>query len=310
MNIRLERPSDYAAVERLTFAAFENFTYPDGSRNPVIQEHYLVHIMRDCAAFAPELAFVGELDGEIVANIMYTHSKIVYPNGDITKTVTFGPVSVKPELQKRGLGAEMIRHSLAAARELDYGAVIILGHPEYYPRFGFVRADDVYGLSVKSFDNMVFEGAFMALELRDGYLRRDGGKWCEDKVFDIDQTAFETWNKEFSAINEYITNQPAAIQPLLHSVLKELRKALPTAKEKISWQMPTFWKGRNLIHFAAQKNHLGIYPGAEAVKHFALRLTEYKTSKGAVQFPYNSFGEKQLALITEIAIWCVKNNAK
>ena len=74
--------------------------------------------------------------------------------------------------------------------------------------------------------------------------------------------------------------------------------------------MPTFWQGRNLIHFAAQKNHLGIYPGAATMKHFAPRLTEYKTCKGSVQFPYKSFDPKQMALITEIAAWCGKENAK
>ena len=111
-------------------------------------------------------------------------------------------------------------------------------------------------------------------------------------------------------IDEYIASQPAKLQILLLNVRMAIRQALPDATEKISWQMPTFWQGRNLIHFAAQKNHLGIYPGAAAMKHFAPRLTEYKTSKGAVQFPYKSFGPEQMALITEIAVWCGKENAK
>ena len=68
--------------------------------------------------------------------------------------------------------------------------------------------------------------------------------------------------------------------------------------------MPTYWKGQNLIHFAAHKNHLGIYPGAEAIKHFAPRLTNYKTSKGAIQFPYKGLVSEHLSLIREIADWC------
>ena len=79
--------------------------------------------------------------------------------------------------------------------------------------------------------------------------------------------------------------------------------------EKISWQMPTFWKERNIIHFAAQKNHLGIYPGEKAMEHFTPQLAGYKTSKGAVQFPYKAFGKQELDLIEEIAAWCGKNNA-
>jgi uncharacterized protein YdhG (YjbR/CyaY superfamily) len=237
---------------------------------------------------------------------MYTRSKIVRPNGDETATLTFGPVSVKPELHNRGFGAEIIRHSLDRAREQGFGAVIILGHPAYYPRFGFKPASE-YNLTMP--DGAAFD-AFMAAELADGYLGDDGGKWHGDKAFEIDQTAFESWNKGFHAIDEYIAAQPETIQPILRSVLQTLRKTLPTATEKISWQMPTFWKGQNLIHFAAQKKHLGIYPGAEAMEHFAPRLTEYKTSKGAVQFPYKSFGDEQLALIAEIAAWCGENNSK
>jgi uncharacterized protein YdhG (YjbR/CyaY superfamily) len=118
-----------------------------------------------------------------------------------------------------------------------------------------------------------------------------------------DNTSAET---RINEIDQYITDQPGSIQGLLMDVRKAIRGTLPDATEKISWQMPTFWRGRNLIHFAAQKNHLGIYPGAAAMEHFAPRLAGYKTSKGAVQFPYKSFGAEQLKLIAEIAAWCGK----
>ena len=110
--------------------------------------------------------------------------------------------------------------------------------------------------------------------------------------------------------DEYIFNQPANIQVLLLEVREIIRKALPDATEKMSWQMPTYWQGQNLIHFAAQKNHLGIYPGAETMEHFAPRLSGYKTSKGAIQFPYKTFGQEQYDLIAEIAAWCGKERAK
>ncbi|MDR2531047.1 MAG: DUF1801 domain-containing protein [Oscillospiraceae bacterium] len=108
----------------------------------------------------------------------------------------------------------------------------------------------------------------------------------------------------------YIEQQPEQVRPTLHTVWRALKDALPTATEKISWQMPTFWSGANLVHFAAHKNHVGLYPGAAAMEHFSSRLTQYKTSKGAVQFPYKSLGDEQLALISEIAEWCGKHNAK
>ncbi|GHU60732.1 hypothetical protein FACS1894171_2600 [Clostridia bacterium] len=113
-----------------------------------------------------------------------------------------------------------------------------------------------------------------------------------------------------SVTDEYIYHQPPKTQILLLNVRETIRAALPDATEKISYQMPTFWKGRNLIHFAAMKNHLGIYPGAAAMEHFTPRLTGYKTSKGAIQFPYKTFGNEQLALISEIAVWCGKEYVK
>ncbi|GAB6393579.1 MAG: GNAT family N-acetyltransferase [Treponematales bacterium] len=192
MNIRLETPADYAAVERLTFAAFETMTLPGRTRT---NEHYLAHLMRGAAVFVPELDFVGEVNNEIAADIMYTTSKVVRPDGGMLETLTFGPVSVAPHLQKRGLGTRIIRHSLERAHDFGYGAVIIVGHPDYYPRFGFKPAH-LYNLTMP--DGSVFD-AFMALELREGYLVTEGGKWYEDEVFEIDEAAFEVWNKSFMA---------------------------------------------------------------------------------------------------------------
>lgn len=103
-------------------------------------------------------------------------------------------------------------------------------------------------------------------------------------------------------IDEYISLQPENVQQLLNQVRNTLRTALPDAEERISWRMPTYWKKRNIIHFAAFKNHLGIYPGDKAIEHFADRLTEYKTSKGAIQLPYSK--PLPLDLLTEIARWC------
>ena len=96
--------------------------------------------------------------------------------------------------------------------------------------------------------------------------------------------------------------QPEDIQPLLNQVRDTLRNALPNAEERISWKMPTYWCKNNIIHFAAFKNHIGLYPGDKAVEHFSEKLTVYKTSKGAIQFPYNK--PLPLQLITEIAKWC------
>ena len=109
-------------------------------------------------------------------------------------------------------------------------------------------------------------------------------------------------------IREYIDIQDERIQPRLSAVYDAIRAAIPEAEERLSWGMPTFWKGRNIIHFAPAKAHIGLYPGAEAVAFFAPRLTGFKTSKGAIQLPNNH--ELPLDLIAEIARWSWEANRK
>ena len=108
---------------------------------------------------------------------------------------------------------------------------------------------------------------------------------------------------KINTIDEYIALQSESIRPLLERIRETIRSAAPKAIEKISWQMPTFWQGENLIHFAAFKNHIGIYPGGEATFFFADRLSDYKTSKGAIQFPLNQ--PVDFNLIADIVKWRV-----
>ena len=109
-------------------------------------------------------------------------------------------------------------------------------------------------------------------------------------------------------ISDYIEDQNENIRPRLLLIYDTIRTALPDAEERMSWGMPTFWEGRNIIHFATAKNHIGLYPGPDAVEAFADRLSEYKTSKGAIQLPKNK--ELPLELITEIALWSYEKNKK
>ena len=108
-----------------------------------------------------------------------------------------------------------------------------------------------------------------------------------------------------ATIEEYIAAQPEEAQDYLRQINAAIKASIPEAEEKISWSMPTYWKGRNLIQFAASKRHIGLYPGPEAVEAFAGRLTEYKTSKGAIQLPYSK--PLPLELIGEIARSCEDN---
>ncbi|MBE5845956.1 MULTISPECIES: iron chaperone [Butyrivibrio] len=110
------------------------------------------------------------------------------------------------------------------------------------------------------------------------------------------------------SIKEYISEQDKTIQPKLELIYNTIHDAIPDAEERLSWGMPTFWKGRNIIHFAPAKKHIGLYPGPEAIEAFADKLVEYKTSKGAIQLPNDK--DLPLELIADIARWSYENNRK
>ncbi len=116
--------------------------------------------------------------------------------------------------------------------------------------------------------------------------------------------------KKPETIKEYISMQDPAVQERLEAIYKTIREAIPEAEEKISWSMPTFWKNHNLIHFAAGKHHIGIYPGPDAILAFedVFKENKYKYSKGAVQLPDNK--ELPLDLVRKMAKWCWDNEMK
>ncbi|SHO42990.1 Uncharacterized conserved protein YdhG, YjbR/CyaY-like superfamily, DUF1801 family [Anaerocolumna xylanovorans DSM 12503] len=89
----------------------------------------------------------------------------------------------------------------------------------------------------------------------------------------------------YTTFEEYFALFPEEVQEILKKIRQTIRQAAPEAREKISWQMPTFWQKENLVHFAAMKNHIGLYPGERGVAAFTDKLSGYKTSKGAIQFP-------------------------
>ena len=102
-------------------------------------------------------------------------------------------------------------------------------------------------------------------------------------------------------IDEYILSQDADKQEALRQIRQILRNALPEAEERISWSMPTYWKNHNILHFAASKEHIGLYPGPAAVVQFAEELQGYRTDKGTIRIPY---GRIDAVLIEKIAKWC------
>ena len=109
-------------------------------------------------------------------------------------------------------------------------------------------------------------------------------------------------------IDEYIAAQEEAVQSRLKEMRSLIRSAIPEAEERISWSMPTYWKGKNLLHFAAFKKHLGFYPGDEAVARFKDELNNYDVSKGTIRLPYSA--DLPAELIQRMARWCYETYQK
>lgn len=190
LELRLERPEDHRAVEILTYKAFCDLQLPGRTH---CDEHFLVHRMRQQPAFVAELDFVAEMDGQLVGHIMYSQGKIIDELGNEYTVLTGGPLSVLPHHQKSGIGARLIRHSIEAARDLHYRAVLIFGHPDYYPRFGFRKAQ-TYGITAAEGGD---SDAFMALELYPDALRGIEGRFYYDPVFHLDPDELARFNDAF-----------------------------------------------------------------------------------------------------------------
>lgn len=113
-------------------------------------------------------------------------------------------------------------------------------------------------------------------------------------------------NNPAKDIDSYIARFPEEIQETLQKVRNTIRQSAPEAEEAISYQIPTFKLGGNLVHFAAFKNHIGFYPGASGIANFKEALSPYKGSKGAVQFPIGK--EVPYSLISKIVQFRVKES--
>lgn len=181
VEIRLEVPKDYRAVEELTRAAFNNPDRIDRSKIDCPIEHYMVHQLRKKDGIM-KLDFVAELDGKIVGHIIYSNAHILQPDGVKVDVLNFGPISVLPELQRRGIGSALMLHSIEQAKAQGYGAILFFGHAEYYPRFGFVQAKE-FGITDFDGQNSPY---FMAMELKEGYLKDVSGKYIEASIYNDD----------------------------------------------------------------------------------------------------------------------------
>jgi putative acetyltransferase len=157
MLIRAEEQSDWAAVHAVNVSAFETPT-----------EANLVDALRDQAQ--PLISLIAEKNGEIVGHIMFSPISLSGHPG--LRIMGLAPMAVAPEHQRKGIGSALVRAGLDQCKQLGFGAVVVLGHPAYYPRFGFTSSAR-FGIGC---EYEVPEEVFMVAELQAGFLNGASGK--------------------------------------------------------------------------------------------------------------------------------------
>ncbi len=164
MNIRQEVLTDYPAVFNLIEEAFRNMEISNH------QEHFFVERLRKSQAFIPELSLVALLENKIVGHIVLSKINLKTDEKEF-QTLILAPVSVLPEFQHRGIGSQLIIAAHKKAIELGFKSVILVGHEDYYPRFGYKKAV-AFGIK-QPFD--VPEDNNLALELVENGLNGVSG---------------------------------------------------------------------------------------------------------------------------------------
>ena len=188
--IRRETPTDYAAVEYLTREAFWNVYRPG------CLEHYVVHVLRQDPDFVPELDLVMERDGQLIGHVLYMRAKIVADDGREIPMMTFGPISIRPDLQRQGLGKYLLDYSMEQAGKLGAGALCIEGNIDFYGKSGFVVAG-TRGIRYHGEPEQESIPYVLLKELWPGFLDGVTGVYHTPKGYYVDEDAAEEFDRNF-----------------------------------------------------------------------------------------------------------------
>ena len=162
--IRKEKKEDYKITEEVVKEAFANEEYSDQ------REHRLVASLRNSDEFIPDLSLVALHRDKIIGHILLSKIFIVKDEKSI-ESLALAPVSVLPNYQNKGVGQSLIQKSLEVAEKLNFDSVIVMGHSEYYPKFGFKKASN-WGIKAP-FE--VPDEFLMAIELKKNALDKTSG---------------------------------------------------------------------------------------------------------------------------------------
>ncbi len=167
-KIRPEQSRDFAAISEVNTLAFKRE-----------KEAKLVEAIRESEFFVPELSLVAVTD-EVIGHILFS-IVFIETNKGIVPTLGLAPMAVKPEYQNQGIGSALVREGLKTCEDLGFEHVVVLGHPNFYPRFGFQPA------KTKGIESpfRVPDEVFMVHEIKSGSLDDIIGKVKYPPAFDV-----------------------------------------------------------------------------------------------------------------------------
>ena len=211
ISIRLETKDDYFKVEELTREAFWNLYKPG------CDEHYLCHILRDHKDFIKELNYVAEIDGKVIASIMYTDSYLLSDNLEKVQIVSFGPLCVHPDYQRRGIGTALIEKTKSLLEKRNIPAIVIYGDPHNYCKHGFKNGIDY---KVSNMDGEYPLG-LLVLELQPGFFGNNEWKAKQSDVFLFDHEKAIEFDKKFKEKEKKIQYSQELFKMQIRAFLKK-----------------------------------------------------------------------------------------
>lgn len=213
LNVRLETKHDYAEVENLTREAFWNLYTPG------CDEHFLCHILRDHEDFIGDLDYVAELDGRILGSIMYTKAWLIGDDLARLPIVSFGPLCVHPDFQRRGIGTALIDTTRALVAGKGIPAIAIYGDPHNYCKHGFRNGID-YRVSTMDGD---YPLGLLVLELQPGFFGGQKWKLKQSDAFQFEQEKALEFDKGFKEKEKRVQYSQELFRMQIRAFLRDAR---------------------------------------------------------------------------------------
>lgn len=172
--------------------------------------------MREHEDFVPELDLVAEINGQVVGNVMYTKSRLIEETGTEKIALTFGPISIHPEFQRRGISRELLEYSFEKALVLGYDAIVIYGNPSNYVSRGF-KSCKKFNICL---ENECYPAALLVKELKPNVF--DGRKWyySDSPIYNIDKEKAQEFDKQFKTKEMKYQSSQEEFYIYSHSVIR------------------------------------------------------------------------------------------